>query len=139
MYFPRNACGAFERKYIKSQNTDVPVPITTKMRQNQANPSESHENTVKQVGVGDRLSVLSRKKGASAGARTRDSSVRGWCSNRYTTLAVIRKRCVDPQAVPPLRTMMLIIALNLETAVCASCKTTQDVERDADSDTDVYL
>ena len=93
---------------------------------------------VKQVRAFDRLRVLSWKKGASAGARTRVSSVRGWCRNHYTTLAVVRKRCVDLQEVRLIRTMMLIIAMHLKTAVCASCKTTQDVERDADSDTDVY-
>jgi hypothetical protein len=34
--------------------------------------------------------------------------------------------------------MMLIAAVSLKTGDCASCKTTQDVERDADGDTDVY-
>jgi hypothetical protein len=138
MHFPRAVCGASERLYKKYQNTNVTVAITTKIRLNQAKPSGSQKNTVKQVGVGDRLSVLSRKKGASAGDRTRDSSVRGWCSNHYTTLAVIRKRCVDLQGVRPVRTMMRIIAMHLKTGVCASCKTTQDVERAADGDTDVY-
>jgi putative hemolysin len=34
--------------------------------------------------------------------------------------------------------MMLITAVSLKTGDCASCKTTQDVERDVDSDTHVY-
>jgi hypothetical protein len=38
---------------------------------------------------------------------------------------VVRQRCVDIQGVPPLRTMMRITAVNVETAVCASCKTTR--------------
>jgi len=33
---------------------------------------------------------------------------------------------------------MLITAVSLKTGDCASCKTTQDVQRDADGDTDVY-